>query len=823
MLFRPILALALMACSAQLFAGDEEAIRFLGSHCARCHGTSEENAHIRLDDIETPGGKSAEFWARVYSAVANHEMPPSDEPQPSVREREQLLGWIVDQSAGSTEPAQRRRLNRRELSAALQDLTGLPIDFGMPLPDDPRIDGFDTGAAALHDAPDSVSQWLKVTGRAVDSMRFLEPASGSALNIDFRDHDFNDLRKFLQKTLKLDQVSTKSKRLICKKDVGLFLQTQWSGDRANSLLTCPAPANKEAALKVVMRVRALRPLPQLPYPMLWVSVGGKYVDYVPLEDTAETLTYVVRMEDQLVEQREIKIMLRAMVEVPYAVDGFENDDRSKPQDDIPGGIGMYRPKFDRKQLRTPDVQPVPSIVVECLEIDHDHRVAWPNQETVEKLADDDASAKKLLALWVDKASRRPATEEERLRVFEFYRKLREQGLSFDEGMRAAFQSVLMGVPFRYFGSPADTDEEVAQFAIASRLSFMLTGFPPDDQLRKLGAQRKLTVPRIIDQQVDRLMDSSRSDGFFRPFVEQWLNLDQPITQTMSHLKKQDFRFGRHLKASMKEETIQYVARLFRENRPANEIVDSDWTMMNDVLAWHYGSSPIKGGRLRRIDIAPTASDGRGGGVLGHAGIQSMLCWMGDNWTIYRGAWLLNHLLDDPLPPPPLEIPDLFPSDDANLGKSVRDLLMQHQQDPNCSVCHHKIDPLGFAFQNFDLSGRWRTVEFDRYHRHELDGKIEWRGEGNSRPVDTKGRLPRGEEFSSFQEAKQLLADKYIDDIVRGLMKKLTLYGTGRQPTVRDLVTIESIMREHSTDGYPMRALLKAFFRSRIFLGSERGQ
>ena len=181
MLFRPILALALTACSVQLFAGDEEAIRFLNAHCTRCHGANEENAQVILDDIITPAGKSPEFWARVYSAVANHEMPPSDEPQPSIREREQLLEWIVDQSAGSTEPAQRRRLNRRELSAVLQDLTGLPIDFGMSLPDDPRIDGFDTGAAALHDGADSVAQWLEVTARAVDSMRFLEPASDSTL------------------------------------------------------------------------------------------------------------------------------------------------------------------------------------------------------------------------------------------------------------------------------------------------------------------------------------------------------------------------------------------------------------------------------------------------------------------------------------------------------------------------------------------------------------------------------------------------------------------------------------------------------------------
>ena len=128
-----------------------------------------------------------------------------------------------------------------------------------------------------------------------------------------------------------------------------------------------------------------------------------------------------------------------------------------------------------------------------------------------------------------------------------------------------------------------------------------------------------------------------------------------------------------------------------------------------------------------------------------------------------------------------------------------------------------MDPLGFAFQNFDLSDRWRNVEHERYHRYELDGKIEWRGEGKTRPVDAAGRLPHGEEFSSFVECKELLAKHYIDDIVRGIMKKLTLYGTGRKPNVLDLRTIRSIMTIDANHQYKIRDLLKALVRSRVFL------
>jgi hypothetical protein len=152
----------------------------------------------------------------------------------------------------------------------------------------------------------------------------------------------------------------------------------------------------------------------------------------------------------------------------------------------------------------------------------------------------------------------------------------------------------MGGPFRYLALPAGANSVVAQHAIASRLSFMLVGSPPDRELRELAAAGNLRDPKVLDAQVDRLLADPRSDAFFRPFVTQWLNLNQPVTLTMSSLKKQDFRFGRHLKDSMKEETIQYVARLFADNRPARELIASDWTMMNDILAVHYGYPSIDG-------------------------------------------------------------------------------------------------------------------------------------------------------------------------------------------------------------------------------------
>ena len=794
------------------------------TYCFDCHDGETQEGGVRLDDITSFEEGSQHLWTSIFEQLSSGQMPPAKKDQPAASERREILQWIHAQTAEQIEKhsAVQRRLNRREFSAALQDLTGLPIDFGAGLPEDGKIDGFDTGGEALQDAADSVAQLLEVTRRAVESIRFLEPDRDGFVSIDFRKQNFTDFRKWVEQNYKEEGISSRSKRLTCKEGVGVYLPTEWSGDRGSSFLSLPAPSDKSAAMTVRFRIAGRRPMPGLPEPILWVKIGGKYLDYQPVTDEARTLEYAVRMEDHLVEGGVIKIMLRSVVEMPYAVEGFENDDRSKPEDKIPGGIGVYRPKFDRKKLRDPDEQPVPATVIEAIEVDYHHRAAWPPSAwgvDLGEVRDDEPSARRLLRLWIERAWRRPAKEADAAPFLDLYRKLRADGLGFDDALRSAFQSVLMGGAFRYLASPEDKDPVIAQHAIASRLSFMLLGAPPDEELRRLAAAGKLRDRKTLDAQVDRLLDDPRSDrAFFAPFVTQWLNMNQPITVSMSHLKKQDFRFGRHLKASMKQETIQYVRALFVDNHPAKELVSSDWTMMNDILAVHYGKPPLEGSGFRKVKMAPSKEDQRGGGILSHAGIQSMLCWMGDNWVIYRGSWALAHVLDDPPPPPPLEVPELNPSEGKNREKTFRELLEQHASDPNCYVCHQTMDPMGFAFQNFDLSGRWRNVEHQRYTRNELDGKIEWRGEGKTRPVETVGRLPRGEEFSDYGEFKQLLEKHYADDIVRGVMKKLTLYGTGRSPHVLDLDEIGKIMDDQRKGGYRLRDLTKALVRSPVFLG-----
>ena len=794
---------------------------FLKKHCVACHSEKKQEGEVRLDQLDAVNAGNRNLWATVHQKVAAGEMPPKERAQPADAGKKAVLTWIADKQralgTGGT-----RRLNRRELSSALRDVTGLQVDFATGLPGDGTVAGFDTGADGLPEASDAVAQWLIVTRRAVDGLYFLDAPIGQRFAMNFA--EVMDVKKAFE-AWKADGATGKELRGVARPGLGLLIDPRAVGEREEWSVSVPAPASKEGVLRLTLIVSAMKPMEGIPNPRLWVRIGGQDLDFREISGTADKpqkLVYEVQLGDLVVQSKGVTVALSNKVEIPYAVAGFENEDKTSPNDKnpAPGGTGPFRPQFDRKAL-PPEKQPAPHLVLHRVDIEPFAVTTWPPKDwnaNIGEIKDDAASAKRLLALWMDRAWRRPVVDAEQAPFLKLYEKVRADGGSIDAALRAAFQAVLMSAPFRYHGSPAHPDPGTAQHAIAGRLSFMFWGEPPDVELRALATAGKLRDPKVLDAQVDRLLADPRSRAFTRPFVTQWLELEQPITIAQVHINKQAFRFARYLKVSMRDETLAYFARLVADNRPASELVASDWTMMNDALALHYGYEPLAGGELRKVKLR--ADDPRGGGILGHAGIQSMLCWMGENWVIYRGAWALRHVLDIPPPPPPLEVPELNPSDGKNKGKPFRDLLKQHQSDGRCSVCHKNIDPVGFAFQNFDISGRWRDVEHEFYQRGELDGRIAWAGAGKTRPVDATGHLPRGEAFKTFGEFKQLVAKNYRDDLTRGLMKNFFVYGTGRVPGIDDRAEIAAIMDEYREKGYPLRDLLKAVARSRAFLESH---
>ncbi len=790
---------------------------FLEKHCIHCHGAEKQKGRIRYDNIDKFDPANHHLWTLVHEQLAGGEMPPEDETQPAPAEIQKVLSWIEkEQKAART--GKTRRLNRRELSAALQDLTGTSVDYAYMLPQDGKVNGFDTGADGLHDAADSVSKIMEITRQAVDAIRFLEPDESQVFSANLA--EAKDPRKELDNWKhKGAYVKTRGYKLEGK---GLMNYPKWLGDRGGQEFEFEVdPKNKKGVLRVSAKVSLHKgKFPDMPDVIFWTRVAGRTLGYYPVgnsTDSPKIITFDAQMDNAPLGKRGLKVTFVNRVEFPYNVKGFANDEKAKPDDKVPGGTsGLYRPYWDKKKIKLkPEETPYPYLVLHDVSFALKHKSQWPPKDWntgIGEVTDSDESAAQLLDIWMNRAWRRPVSKAEQMRYFSFYQSLRKnKKLSFDEALRATFHSALMSGPFRYLTSPSQSDHP--QHALATRLSFLLNGTPPDTELRNLAETGKLTDSTILDQQIERLLKHPNAHShFWTPFVLQWLEMEQPITLVMDHIKKQDFKFGRNLKESMKQETILYVQTLFNENRPAAELIDSNWTMMNGILARHYGYEGIEGQHMRKVSLRK--DDPRGGGILSHAGIQSMLTWMGDNWVIYRGAWALRHILDDPPPPPPLEVPELDPTEGHNKGKTFRELLIQHQNDEKCSVCHKYMDPLGFAFQNFDISGRWRDLEYNSYKRDELDGKIAWRGAGKSRPVDAKGNLPRGEEFQTYEEWKKIVSRHYIEDVAGGVFKNLVLYGTGRTADVDDIATIRKILKENKQ--IKLKDCLKSLLKTETF-------
>ena len=791
----------------------------LEKYCVDCHGPEKQKARLRYDGVRGFQISDRHLWTMIHEQLSEGEMPPEKKPQLSSSDKAKVLAWIVKEQralgAGST-----RRLNRREFGSALQDVTGLTVDFSYSIPGDAKVNGFDTGAEALQDAADSVNQMMEVTRRAVDGIRFLEPAPSDILRADLVNVEKDPHKLFYADPWIKAGMSLEKLPRIARPGLGAMIepkQIEWPRDRGKGMFSVPPPPDGRGLVRVKVSVTSYCAFPEAPNPIAWVKIGGRVLDRREITGPMD-FEYQVQFEDSIIGKKGLSIEFTPLVEMPYAVNGFENEDKSKPKD-LSDGAGLFRPAWDKKKLRDPEQQPRPFVVLKQVELEPDFVAAWPPAKwkvDLGELGDNAKSAEKLLTLWMERAYRRPVKTTEQKPFLAFYQKLRGDGMTFDHALRSTFQSVLMSSPFRYLDSTAHEDKIIANHAVASRLSFMLVGSPPDAELLELAASGKLRRPEALKAQADRLLNDPRSyDYFLRPFVTQWLEMEQPITLVDDRRGKASYHFRRFLGDSMREETFSYIARLFADDRPAHELVSSDWTMMNNTLARHYGYKGIKGGHLRKVKLRK--DDKRGGGILSHAGIQSMLTWMGDNWVIYRGAWVARHIIDDPPQLPPLEVPELDATAGDNKHKTARELMAMHREDPKCAVCHVKLDPIGFAFQNFDLSGRWRDVEHASYAVDELDGKVAWRGKGKTRPVDTVGELPGGEEFRTYDEFKKILVKNYQQDMVRGLMKNFMLYATGRKPDIDDMAEIDEIMKKNAAKGYPLREMLLAVFQTEAFL------
>lgn len=411
-------------------------------------------------------------------------------------------------------------------------------------------------------------------------------------------------------------------------------------------------------------------------------------------------------------------------------------------------------------------------------------------------------AEKLLRYFMARAYRRPPTEAE---VQRYVKIVHAQSGNLSESMIAGYVAVLCSPGFLYL------EEEPGKLngnALASRVSYFLWNAPPDRRLKMLADQGALLNPEVLRAQTDRLLDDGRSRTFINAFLDYWLDLRKLNETTPDQTLYPDYYLDDLLTESALQETQLFVHHLIRKNLPSSTLIDSNFTMLNSHLARHYGLLPVDGVALRQVTLPP---DSVRGGLLTQASVLKVTANGTTTSPVLRGVWIQERLLGDPPPPPPPGIPAVEP--DTRGAITIRQQLDKHRENPSCAGCHNKIDPPGFALENFDVLGGWR----EKYRSTETGESVKGLGKNghaftykDGQPVDASGPG-----FKNIAELKKLLL-KDERQIARNAASQLITYSTGAPVSFGDRQALETILDGAEKDRYGLRTLIHQIVQSDLF-------
>ena len=412
-------------------------------------------------------------------------------------------------------------------------------------------------------------------------------------------------------------------------------------------------------------------------------------------------------------------------------------------------------------------------------------------------------AQEQLSAFAEHAYRRPLNASDRQRIEAIYQQQLARGASQRSAALDTIKWILCSPSFLYLSEITPEEETLLRgFDLASRLSYTLWGAPPDQALYAAAKDGDLKDLQKLQQQVNRLLDDDRSSEFVRSFLDSWLSL-KDIGSLPPPRKEATQYYAEELPQSMKEEARYFFRNLLDHNGPITDLLSADYTFVDKKLATLYALPDQK--RLRLADGFQRVSlkdFPQRGGLLGMAGVLTVSANGVDTSPVTRGVWVLKNILGTPPPPPP----DVVPAIDSDVtgATTIRQRLALHSQDAACSVCHHKIDPLGFALESFDPIGRWRT-------KYTKPGP-----NAIAAPIDPSGKFASGEAYRDFAEFKQIIATTRHEFFVRHLIETLLSYATGRQMERVDRFEIDDIQQRVQADNHGLRTLMVAALTSKIF-------
>ena len=772
----------------------------LDTYCITCHNQRLRTGGLALDRLDTTNpGANAEVWENVIAKLRTGSMPPAGRPRPDAATYRAVASALendIDRaSAASPNPGRINavhRLNRTEYQNAIRDLFALDIDVRSLLPGDETADGsFDNFATSLSISTVHLERYMSVARQVTRLATGLPPARPTLETFEIPLHVVQDDRQ--------------------SEDLPI-------GSRGGIAIHHDFPVDGEYLIKVRLQ--------------------RQYQDYLKGMGWPQRLD--VRLDARLLKRFTVGGGAQGRpAATSYAGDGepnFAGDPEWEKYMQLDGdaglelrvhvpagphviGVSFVRELWEPEGLPQPlqrgrvitddNVYMNPASVGSVL-IGGSYTKAGPAKDTPSRRAifvcqprlpaEERACATKILSRVARLAYRRPVTSRDVQTLVEFFDNGRRDG-TFDAGIQFALERMLVDPDFllRIHRESALQASQTAYrldgIELASRLSFFLWSSIPDDRLLALAERGQLTNPSILVAEMRRMLaDPRAADTLVNDFAAQWLNLRRVEEVVVDQDRYPNYDLS--LLQAFQRETELFVGSTIREDRSVVELLNADYTFVNERLARHYGIPRVYGSRFRRVTLPNL--DQRGG-LLGQGALLATTSYPDRTSPVLRGKWLLNNIFGLPVPPPP-------PGVDTNLAEikpgappsSIRERLAAHRQNPSCNSCHSVIDPLGFALENFDVIGGWRTLD------------------ESGKPVDASGTTASGAKVEGLRGLRALLLDE-PQQFPRTVTEKLLAYALGRRLEHYDRPTVRKIVSDAAAHDYRWSALILGVVESPAFL------
>jgi mono/diheme cytochrome c family protein len=756
----------------------------IDKHCTSCHNDIDKVANLSLEDLKITDpaqGANNPEWERVLRRVSLGEMPPKSKPQLDPAERNQFTGWLQTsldaRAAAHPDPGRAtiRRLNRVEYANAVRDLLDLPVDFSKQLPQDNSGYGFDNIADVLSVSPTLMDRYLVVAGKIARMATGLtSPHPATTVYVVPKDGSIMNSGRPAYNERASDDLPLGSR------GGGSFAYDAPYDADYEIAGWLNANTNNETDRQVEDRVRVRVPLKAGAHriglsfhrqiaPDETVQTLRNNLDVVPLPITApHLLTLDVAVDGHRVQQ----------VQVPSYRLSPRYSQANFPRDvleiDVTGPVGAAA-------MPSPGDTPSRRRIFIC-------KPSSAAQET--------PCASRIVEALARRAYRRPVTATDLAPLMRIYAAARADS-DFEHGVEAMVEAVLVSPHFLFVneadpaGAAPGSVHVVSDSDLATRLSLFLWSSIPDDRLLHLAQQGQLARPKVLDAEITRMLADPKAAALTHNFAGQWLflrNLDQQRPEIAIYPQ-----FDARLRAAMNQETELFFSYVLHDNRSLMDFIAADYTFLNQRLAEHYGIQGVNGTAFRRVELDPATHRG---GLLTQASILTVTSYGNRTSVVKRGKWILDNMLAAPPPPPPANVPALQAMHDGRL-LTAREQLELHRANPACASCHSRMDPLGFALENFDAVGGFRKTDAGQ-------------------TIDASAVLPDGTHLTGVSGLQQILLARK-DQFAGAFTERLMTYALSRGVGPRDMPSVRKITSTAAADNYRIQTIIKGIVASDAFM------